>query len=59
MDRWTSRSCRGKHWLRKMPMTIWRADSVPTELTALGKRFENRALICVCWIQLDASGKIS
>lgn len=47
----------GKHWLRKMPMIIWRADSVPTELTALGKKFENRALICMCLIQLDASGR--
>lgn len=59
MDRWTSRSCKGKHWLRKMPMTIWRADPVPTELIALGKKFENRAFIYMCLIQLGASGKIS
>lgn len=30
---------------------------MPTELTALGKKFENRALICMCLIQLDASGR--
>ena len=57
MEGWTSRLYRGKRFVRQLPMIIWRVESVPTEFMALGKKLENRAIICVCQIQLDTSEK--
>lgn len=54
MDGWASRLCRGKHFLKLLPMIIQRPESVPPEFMALEKKIKNTALIiCVYQIQLD------
>lgn len=56
MDGWASRLCRGKHFLKLLPMIIQRAEPVPPEFMALEKKIESTALIiCVYQIQLDTA----
>lgn len=59
MDGWASRLCRGKHFLKLLPMIIQRAEPVPPESMALEKQIESTALIiCVCQTQLDTTVEI-